>query len=122
MTFRPTACRVAVRLDPRRATFALGALHPASLVGDASATMIVAPDEYQEQPCSGVVVAVGPGTPESPMQIEVGQRVLLGKYNGIALSSDYFDRPGEYVVLDARHDKPKPHVPDVYGVIEEEAT
>jgi len=121
MTFRPTACRIVVRLDDRRRTFALGALHPASAVSDSASSRIIAPDEYQETPCTGEVVAVGPGIPESPMQLAVGQRVLLGKYNGTPIPSDYFDRPGEYVVLDARHDKPKPHVPEVYGELISEA-
>lgn len=118
--FRPTACRIVVRLDERRSTFVKGALHPASAVSGASG-LIVAPDEYQETPCTGVVVAVGPGIPESPMQLAVGQHVLLGKYNGVPVPADYFDQPGEYVVLDARHDKPKPHVPDVYGELISEA-
>lgn len=117
MRFRPTACRIVVRLDPRRSTFVKGAQHPASSVSEQSG-VIIAPDYYQETPCTGVIVAVGPGIPESPMWhlgLEVGQRVQLGKFNGVALPAEYFDEPGEYVVLDARHDKPMPHVPEVYG-------
>ncbi len=121
--FRPTGCRIAVRLDARRGTFVKGALHPASSV-QCEAGVILAPDEYQETPCTGVVVVAGPGIHESPMwhlELAPGKRVQFGKYNGTALSNDYFDAPGEYVVLDARHDKPKPHVPDVYGELINEA-
>jgi hypothetical protein len=59
------------------------------------------------------------------MLLAVGQRVLLGKYNGTPISSDYFgdaDPAAEYVLLDARHDKPKPHVPEVYGELLNDAT
>ncbi len=121
--FRPTGCRIAVRLDARRGTFVQGALHPASSV-TATSGLIIAPDEYAETPCTGVVVAVGPGIHESPMwhlELAPGKRVQFGKYNGVALDPSYFDAPGEYVVLDARHDKPKPHVPEVYGELINEA-
>ncbi len=115
--FRPLGCRIVVRLDPRRSAYTLGGFHPAGSVSAPTST-IIAPEEYQETPCTGVVVAIGPGIPESPMWhlgLEVGMRVQLGKYNGTPIPSEYFDAPGEYVVLDARHDKPKPHVPEVYG-------
>ena len=44
------------------------------------------PDTAKEKPQQGEVVAVGPGAIEKgermPMELEVGQRVLYGKYSG----------------------------------------
>jgi chaperonin GroES len=44
------------------------------------------PDTAKEKPMQGEVVAVGPGRFEKgervPMELEVGQRVLYGKYSG----------------------------------------
>jgi hypothetical protein len=124
--FRPTACRIAVKLDPRRETFVRGGNHPAAAVSpERLESGLIAVGAYDETPCTGVVVAVGPGIPESPMLLAVGQRVLLGKYNGTPIPGDYFgdtDPAAEYVLLDARHDKPKPHVPEVYGELLNDAT
>ena len=51
-----------------------------------SAGGIIIPDTAKEKPQEGVVTAIGPGKLDDgkrvPMQVEVGQRVLFGKYSG----------------------------------------
>jgi chaperonin GroES len=50
------------------------------------------PDTAKEKPQQGEVVAVGPGGMEKghrvPMELEVGQRVLYGKYSGTEVTLD----------------------------------
>ncbi len=43
---------------------------------------IIIPDTAQEKPMRGTVVAVGPGKPEEPTTVKVGDIVLYGKYAG----------------------------------------
>ncbi len=43
------------------------------------------PDTAKEKPLAGKVVAVGPGTAEVKMEVEVGDTVLYGKYAGTEL-------------------------------------
>jgi len=44
--------------------------------------------ESQERPQTGTVVAVGVGTPEKPMLLEVDDRVMYGKYSGQSVEVD----------------------------------
>jgi chaperonin GroES len=50
------------------------------------------PDTAKEKPQQGEVVAVGPGGMEKgervPMELEVGQKVLYGKYSGTEVTLD----------------------------------
>ena len=53
---------------------------------------IIIPDTAKEKPQRGTVVAVGPGTKDNPVTVQVGDTVLYGKYAGTELShegSDY---------------------------------
>ena len=47
---------------------------------------IIIPDSAKEKPQEGEIVAVGPGRAEDgnriPPQVEVGDKVLIGKYSG----------------------------------------
>lgn len=43
---------------------------------------IIIPQEAKEKSQIGLVVAVGPGTQESPMTLKVDQRVLYSQYSG----------------------------------------
>ncbi|MBR2400243.1 MAG: co-chaperone GroES [Tidjanibacter sp.] len=43
------------------------------------------PDTAKEKPLAGKVVAVGPGTADVKMEVEVGDTVLYGKYAGTEL-------------------------------------
>ncbi|MFT5886417.1 MAG: chaperonin GroES [Arcticibacterium sp.] len=47
---------------------------------------IIIPDTAKEKPQKGVVVAVGPGKPDEPMTVKVGDNVLYGKYSGTELT------------------------------------
>ncbi len=40
------------------------------------------PDNAKEKPQEGVVLAVGPGKKDEPMEVKVGDKVLYGKYAG----------------------------------------
>lgn len=50
------------------------------------------PDTAKEKPQQGTIVAVGPGRFEKgervPMELEVGQTVLYGKYSGTEVTID----------------------------------
>ncbi len=53
---------------------------------------IIIPDSAKEKPQSGKVVAVGPGSKDEPMEVEVGDVVLYGKYSGTEIryeNNDY---------------------------------
>jgi chaperonin GroES len=54
---------------------------------------IVIPDNAQEKPIQGEVIAVGNGKPldngqTRPMDVKVGDRVLFGKYSGSEVKID----------------------------------
>jgi chaperonin GroES len=44
------------------------------------------PDTAKEKPQQGVVVAVGNGKQDEPMELKVGDQVLYGKYAGTEIS------------------------------------
>ena len=46
------------------------------------------PDNAKEKPQQGVIVAVGPGEKDEPMQVKVGDTVLYGKYAGTEVTLD----------------------------------
>jgi len=50
------------------------------------------PDTAKEKPQQGQVIAIGPGRVEKgervPMEVEVGQKVLYGKYSGSEITVD----------------------------------
>ena len=52
---------------------------------ETTASGIFIPDTAQEKPQRGVVVAVGPGKPDEPTTVKVGDAVLYGKYSGTDL-------------------------------------
>jgi chaperonin GroES len=47
-----------------------------------TASGIIIPDTAKEKPQKGTVVAVGPGTKENPITVQVNDTVLYGKYAG----------------------------------------
>ncbi|MBX9267996.1 MULTISPECIES: co-chaperone GroES [Chromobacterium] len=76
-----------------------------------TASGIVIPDSAAEKPEQGEVLAVGPGKrlPDGtllPMQVQVGDLVLFGKYGGQTVKLD----DQEYLVLREE---------DVFGVVED---
>ena len=70
VNIRPLADRVLIEPAPAEETTASG---------------IIIPDTAQEKPQRGVVVAVGPGKPDEPTTVKVGDAVLYGKYSGTDL-------------------------------------
>jgi chaperonin GroES len=53
-----------------------------------TASGIIIPDTAKEKPMRGTVVAAGPGKPEEPVTVKVGDVVLYGKYAGTELTVD----------------------------------
>ncbi|MDD2560451.1 MAG: co-chaperone GroES [Bacteroidales bacterium] len=49
---------------------------------------IIIPDSAKEKPLKGEIIAVGPGTKDETMQVEVGDFVLYGKYSGTEVELD----------------------------------
>ena len=70
INIQPLADRVVVEAAPAETKTASG---------------IIIPDNAQEKPQKGTVVAVGNGKPEEPMTVKVGDTVLYGKYSGTEL-------------------------------------
>ena len=56
-----------------------------------TASGIIIPDSAKEKPQKGIVVAVGPGTKENPVTVQVGNTVLYGKYSGTELKLENND-------------------------------
>jgi chaperonin GroES len=50
-----------------------------------TASGIIIPDTAKEKPQRGTVVAAGPGKPDEPVTVKVGNHVLYGKYAGTEL-------------------------------------
>ena len=46
------------------------------------------PDTAKEKPQQGVIVAAGPGKKDEPMEVQVGDQVLYGKYAGTEVTVD----------------------------------
>ncbi len=72
---------------------------------------IIIPDTAKEKPQQGKVIAVGPGKRDDsgkliPMDVNVGDRILYGKYAGNEIKID----GKEYAIMDQS---------DIYGIIEE---
>ena len=53
-----------------------------------TASGIIIPDNAKEKPQKGKVVAVGSGTKDEKMTVNVGDTVLYGKYAGTELKFD----------------------------------
>jgi chaperonin GroES len=71
---------------------------------------IIIPDTAKEKPIQGEVIAVGPGARDEtgnlvPLELQVGDRVLFGKWSGTEVKID-----GEDVLIMKES--------DVFGVVE----
>jgi len=53
---------------------------------DKTETGLVLPSQLREKPLRGVVIAIGPGGGDTPMSLEVGDRVLYSKHAGFSVS------------------------------------
>ena len=70
---KPLADRVLIKVSDAETTTAAG---------------IIIPDNAQEKPQKGTVVAVGKGTKDNPTTVTSGDIVLYGKYAGTELKHD----------------------------------
>ena len=51
-----------------------------------TASGLFIPDSAKEKPQQGVIVAVGNGKTDEPMELNVGDKVMYGKYSGTEVS------------------------------------
>ena len=54
-----------------------------------TASGLYIPDTAKEKPQQGVVIAVGPGKKDEPMELKAGDVVLYGKYAGTEVSYEH---------------------------------
>ena len=66
INIKPLADRVLIKVSEAETTTASG---------------IIIPDNVQEKPQKGTIIAVGKGTKDNPMTVKVGDTVLYGKYS-----------------------------------------
>ncbi|MBS7288972.1 MAG: co-chaperone GroES [Bacteroidales bacterium] len=71
MMIRPLADRVVIEPQEAQTRTAAG---------------LYIPDSAKEKPQQGIVVAVGPGKADEPMEVKLGDTVLYGKYAGVELT------------------------------------
>lgn len=50
-----------------------------------TASGIIIPDNAQEKPQQGIILAAGPGKKDEPLTVKEGETVLYGKYSGTEL-------------------------------------
>ena len=72
-SFKPLADRVLIEPAPAEQKTASG---------------IIIPDSAKEKPLKGKVIAAGPGKPDEPMTVKVGDDVLFGQYSGTEIKLD----------------------------------
>lgn len=53
-----------------------------------TASGLYIPDSAKEKPQQGVIVAVGSGKKDEPMELKPGDKVMYGKYSGTEVSYD----------------------------------
>ena len=51
-----------------------------------TASGLFIPDSAKEKPQQGVIIAVGSGKKDEPMELKVGDKVMYGKYSGTEVS------------------------------------
>ncbi len=67
-----------------------------SVSEEKTASGIIIPDSAKEKQQSGVVLAVGNGSTDNPMEVNVGDKVLYGKFTGTEVQYEGKD----YLILD----------------------
>ena len=73
MTIKPLADRVLVEAKEAETKTASG---------------LYIPDTAKEKPQQGVVIAVGDGKKDEPMELKAGDEILFGKYAGSEVNCD----------------------------------
>ena len=89
VNFKPLAARVLV--EPAAAE-------------EKTASGIIIPDTAKEKPQKGAIVAVGTGKKDEPLNVQVGDQVLYGKYSGTEITIE----GTEYLIMKEA---------DIYGII-----
>lgn len=56
---------------------------------------IILAEAAQRKETEGTVEVIGPEVKD----IQVGDKVLFGKGDGVALPQQYFERPGDYIII-----------------------
>ena len=56
-----------------------------------TASGLYIPDSAKEKPQQGVIIAVGSGKKDEPMELKVGDKVMYGKYSGTEVSFEGTD-------------------------------
>jgi len=69
-----------------------------------TASGIIIPDTAKEKPQQGEIVAIGTGKKDEPINVQVGDKVLYGKYSGTEVTIEGND----YLIMKES---------DIYGVI-----
>ncbi len=69
-----------------------------------TASGIIIPDTAKEKPQRGEVVAIGTGKKDEPINVQVGDQVLYGKYSGTEISIE----GKEYLIMKES---------DIYGIV-----
>ena len=77
---RPVSDRVVIKPDEKETQTASGLYKPESA-------------KSSHQVLSGEVVAVGPGTPGCPMNLQVGEKVLFPEHRSASLRGHYLNLP-----------------------------
>lgn len=67
-----------------------------SISEEKTASGIIIPDSAKEKQQSGVVLAVGGGSKDDPMEVKVGDKVLYGKFSGTEVQYEGND----YLIID----------------------
>ena len=67
-----------------------------SISEEKTASGIIIPDSAREKQQSGVVLSVGGGTKDNPMEVKVGDKVLYGKFTGTEVQYEGND----YLIID----------------------
>lgn len=67
-----------------------------SVSEERTASGIIIPDTAKEKQQSGIVLAVGKGSKDTPMELKVGDKVIYGKFAGTEIEQD----GKEYLILE----------------------
>ena len=71
-----------------------------------TASGLFIPDTAKEKPQQGTVVAAGPGKKDEPMEVQVGDVVIYGKYAGTEVSVE-----GKDYLINRNYRRPSPMKP-----------
>ena len=65
-----------------------------------TASGLYIPDSAKEKPQQGVIIAVGSGKKDEPMELKVGDKVMYGKYSGTEVSFEVMRQSDVIAVIE----------------------